>query len=137
MREFEYQPRKEKDFLIPQAVYKQAVWAVKDLPRLREKFSVLKGDAYSIGSHNLLVQAGLNGLLSDVTSNNAIELVNLSFRINAIEEAAEMLPEKYKMGVLTHITNDVLYDETFANIKTWRRWQQVFIYYCALNLKLL
>lgn len=137
MKDYDYQLRSSGGYVLPQTVFKQAVWAVKDLPRLRERYEELKGRAYVIGSHSMLLEAGVNGNLSDTTAQNAVELVNISNRIKAIEDAIPKIPLKYREGVLLHLTNDVQYDELYANIKTWRKWQQVFIYHCAANLMLI
>lgn len=137
MKDYDYQLKKDCGYLLPQTVFKQAVWAVKDLPRLKERYEQLKSSAYVIGSHSMLLEAGINSNLSDVTADNAIELVNISNRIKAIEDAIPNIPEKYREGVVLHLTNDVQYDELYANIKTWRKWQQIFIYHCAVNLMLI
>lgn len=135
MKDYDYQKRRAHEYLVPHTVYKQAVWAVKDLPRLKERLKEVQENAYYVGSHNLLLEGGTNGILSDTTANNAVELANISNRINAIENAFLMIPEKYRDGIRKHLINDMEFGDS-AHPNTWKHWQQVYIFYTAKNLQL-
>ena len=50
----DYQQKRMKEHLLPQPVYRQALWAVKDLLRLRSRLSELRIAADAVGERNLL-----------------------------------------------------------------------------------
>ena len=45
----DYQQKRMKDHVLPQPVYRQALWAVKDLLRLKSRLSELRTEAYVVG----------------------------------------------------------------------------------------
>jgi len=131
----DYQLKKEKMYLLPETVYRQALWAVKDLPRLKEKMEQLDEELGNIRSSNLNIVVSGNRLVSDTTGKAASERAVISQRIKAIEDALAHLPEIYRDGIL----EKVAYGKTFSDefhMNTWKRWQQVYIYWVAKNLLL-
>ena len=40
----EYQARKAKPFILPETVYRQALWAVKDVNRMKDELAKLSDD---------------------------------------------------------------------------------------------
>ena len=134
----DYQQKRMKDYVLPQPVYRQALWAVKDLLRLKSKLSELRRQAYSPGESNMLkpcVGYG-SGFVSDSTGNRAVEIANLSCRIDAIVSAFDSIPEKYRSGVENKLVYDIPYSDDY-HPNTWKRWQQVFLYNVAVNLHIL
>ena len=62
--------------------------------------------------------------MGDATGNKAVEIANLSWRIDAIVRAFDAIPEKYRTGIEEKLVFDIPYsDESHPN--TWKRWQQV------------
>lgn len=134
----DYQAKRLKDYVLPQPVYRQALWAVKDLERLKGRLRELKADAYALGSYDMSMPAlGYGtGRVCDVTGSKAVAIAHLSRRIDAIEDAFMTVPAKYRGGVEDKLIRDVPYDEEFASINTWKKWQQIFLYHVAHNLQI-
>ncbi len=132
------QLRREKDFLLPEPVYRQVVWTLKDLTRMKERLKELKEDAYQVGGYDMAKpSSGYKGLiLSDITANKATSIAMLSSRIEAVESGFDFLPMKYRDGIYNKLIYDVPYPDEF-HINTWRKWQQKVIFKIALNLGLL
>ena len=133
----DYQLMREKSYVLPQTVYRQALYAVKDLERLRRKLSFLKEDAGSVRSRDPKTMMSEGGFVSDLTGDRASEIVNTEAKIKAIEEAMKKVPEKYRHGLEERLVNDVPYSNFGYSINTWKKWQQIFIYHVAVNLGLL
>lgn len=77
-----------------------------------------------------------SGFVCDVTGNRAAQIANLSWRIDAIVNALNALPEKYREGIERKMVYDVPYSDDY-HPNTWKRWQQVFLYNVAVNLSIL
>ena len=133
----EWQQKKLKEYVLPKTVYYQALWAVRDLERMRETLIELNED----------VEEGLNGIAFDrkigntntismPTEKKAIRLVDLEEKIKNIENAINLMPEEYQKGVLNNVINKELYDNS-AHENTWKKWKQRFIYNVAKNLGLI
>ena len=134
----DYQQKRMKNHVLPQPVYRQALWAVKDLLRLQDRLRELRKEAYVLGERNLLQPCSGygSGYVCDVTGNRATEIANLSWRIDAIVRAFDAVPEEYRKGIEDKLVYDIPYgDEYHPN--TWKRWQQVFIYNVANNLHIM
>ncbi len=134
----DYQQKRMKDYVLPQPVYRQALWAVKDLSRLRNRLIQLRQDAYMAGSYDFTAAHSerSDSKIYDITGSKAVEIANLSRRIAAIERAFDVLPEKYRAGIEDKLVKDMPYGD-FAHPNTWKKWQQVFIYNVAVNLEIL
>ena len=134
----DYQQKRVKDYVLPQPVYRQALWAVKDLERLKQKLTELKADAYVLGGHDLTmpVLGYGTGLVCDSTGSKAVKIAVLARRIEAIEKALFAVPEKYRSGIEGKLTRNEHYDEELAHLNTWKKWQQIFLYNVAENLQI-
>ncbi len=137
MKSYEYQQRRMKSYLLPRAVYKQAVWALKDLIRLEGKLEELRQRAYYPASPDFAkVCAASLAQVRDTTGDMACQLQVLEERIEAMKTAAASLPEKYREGVVDRLVLDVPFGDRY-HLNTWQKWQQVFVYHVAVNLGLL
>lgn len=133
----DYQQKRMKSYVMPQTVYRQALWAVKDLERLRNKLAEMKQDAYVLDGFDLTMpSSGRGGRVCDVTGSKAVEIANLVRRIEAIELAFMTLPQEYRRGIEEKLVYGRPYDQ-WAHSNTWKHWQQVFLYHVAVNLQLL
>ncbi len=133
--EREYQVRRAKAFVLPETVYRQALWAAKDYNRLKEEIEFLTDNLDAIRSPSLVREVGSSPYLANVTAQKAEKLAALTGRIDKINEALEMVSEPYREGIANKIFNGIKFsDEAHAN--TWKRWQQIFLYYVAKNLEL-
>ncbi|MCR4708706.1 MAG: hypothetical protein K5653_00440 [Clostridiales bacterium] len=133
----DYQFKKENTYVLPQSVYRQALYAVKDLTRLKRKLFYLREEARSIKSLDPSETLVSGGTVSDLTGNIATEINLTETRIAAIEKAFNKLPEKYRTGVREKLVHDVPYDESAHCINTWKKWQQILIYHVACELNIL
>lgn len=133
----DYQLKKGNSYLLPQTVYRQALYAVKDLTRLKKKLLYLEYDVSGIvpGDPSAIMSNG--GSISDVTGNRASEIALTESRIKAIESAFEMVPDKYRRGLKEKIIYDVPSEKLDHSVNTWKKWQQVLLFHVAVNLKLL
>ncbi len=133
----EYQQKKMKPYLLPEAVYRQALWAVKDLPRLKAALDDAVYSEDSLPSVNFDKERVKEeqGKYMDVTGDSAVRAAMLSMRIDSIEGAFSAIPEKYRKGIKLKLTRGIVFSDTF-HINTWKKWQQIYIFYVAKNLGL-
>ena len=89
--------------------YRQAVWAARDLPRLRKKLSELDEERDTLyaadPSRERLTR---NGSVSDMTGKKAAELAQLSQRVRAMEAAFEITPDKFRRGLSGNLSPQYL-----------------------------
>lgn len=130
----EYQQKKMKSYLLPEAVYRQALWAVKDLPRMREKLMELEQSIDRL-PQIYTGQPRCSGIHADLTAARAGQMASLAMRIRIIEDSLKIVPEKYQDGILDKVAYGVPYPDLHHS-NTWKRWQQVFLYQVAVGLQL-
>ena len=132
----EYQLKKMKNYVLPETVYRQALWAVKDLNRLREELNKAIENVDNIHSPNFFNESIGTGFYSDITAKKADKLITLTNRIESIEAALFSIPEKYREGIKQKLVDGKPYGDEF-HPNTWKKWQQVYIYNVAKNLGLI
>lgn len=138
MKDYLLQKRRDRSIVLPQNVYRQALYAIKDLPRLKRKLAEVKVKAYSIPAVSLDHRTGMgNFAVSDFTGNQAIVIANLEARIGSIERAFDEVPEKYRYGIMNKLVYDIPYDTEFCCLNTWKKWQQLVVFNAAVNLHIL
>ena len=130
----EQQQKRMKSYVLPEAVYRQALWAVRDLPRMKEKLQELESVLDSLPQAYTGMPRG-GGLPADFTAKRAGEIASLSLRIHLIEDALRSIPEKYQDGMLDKLAYGVPFPDRFHG-NTWKKWQQIFIYQVAVNLQI-
>lgn len=133
----DYQLKREKSYLLPQTVYRQALYAVKDLDRMKKKLQFMEAEASGILSSDPSVIMSRGGAVSDITGNRASEMALTESRINAIESAFEEVPQKYRSGLKDKLIYDIPISRLGYSVNTWKKWQQVLLYHVAVNLKIL
>ncbi len=124
-------------FKLPEAVYRQALWATRDLPRMQEKLVELEEAADLLGAADPSRPARVRDCadISDITAKKAVELAQLTLRIRAIEDGFLAAPPKYRNGLREHLSFGTAYPENFHR-NTWKKWQQIVLYAIACNLKI-
>ena len=132
----EYQLKKMKNYVLPETVYRQALWAVKDLNRLREELNKAIENVDNIHSPNFFNESIGTGFYSDITAKKADKLITLTNRIESIEAALFSIPEKYREGIKQKLVDGKSYGDEF-HPNTWKKWQQVYISNVAKNLGLI
>lgn len=131
----DYQQKREKQYLLPQTVYRQALYAVKDLNRLRRKLVFLMEESNNVNTMDPSKIWDNNRRVADSTGFLASEIAYTEARIASIESAFMEIPEKYRDGLEDKLVYDVPFSGDF-NINTWKKWQQILIYKVAVNLRL-
>ena len=124
-----------KEHLLPEPVYRQALWAVKDLPRMKDRLRELEYMADTLPQIRIDDFRSGSGRVSDFTGIKAIEISNLSMRIRAIEDALLEVPAQYRDGILHKLAYGVPYGDQF-HANTWKKWQQVYLHQVAIKLQL-
>ena len=132
----EYQLKRMKNYVLPETVYRQALWAVKDLNRLKEELNKAVENVDNIHSPNFFNESIGSGFYSDVTAKKADKLIALTNRIESIETALFSIPERYREGIRRKLVDGKSYGDEF-HPNTWKKWQQVYIYNVAKNLELI
>ncbi len=130
----DYQLKKLKSCLLPETVYRQALWAVKDLPRMRESLLEMEQSLDCL-SQVYTGQPRGSGIHSDMTAKRAGQMANLALRIRIIEDSLKVVPVEYRDGILDKVAYGVPYPD-FRHPNTWRKWQQAFLYEVAHGLHL-
>ena len=131
----DYQLKSIKSCKLPEAVYRQALWAVKDLPRMKEKLMELEEMLDCLPSAYVDTPRKSSGTVSDQTAQLASRMANLAFRIQMIEGSLQAVPVVYRDGILGKLAYGIPYSDCF-HANTWKRWQQVYLYQVAMELHL-
>ena len=131
----EYQVKRLTSCKLPETVYRQALWAVKDLPRMKERLKELEELLDCLPAAYVGEAGSRGGAPSDQTARLAGQLAGLSLRIQRIEGSLKVIPEQYREGILGKLAYGVPYSDQF-HLNTWKRWQQVYLYQVAMELHL-
>ena len=131
----DYQLKSIKSCKLPEAVYRQALWAVKYLPRMKEKLMELEEMLDCLPSAYVDTPRKSSGTVSDQTAQLASRMANLAFRIQMIEGSLQAVPAVYRDGILGKLAYGIPYSDCF-HANTWKRWQQVYLYQVAMELHL-
>lgn len=133
----DYQQKKLRSYVLPTAVYRQALWAVRDLGRMKEKLAALELAVDQVGGAIMDgIPCSRGGQPADRTGRLGGEMANLSMRIRTIERAIFVVPEQFRSGIISYLAYHVPYSETYHR-NTWKKWQQVYLYQVAVDLMLL
>ena len=95
----DYQLKSLKSCKLPETVYRQALWAVKDLPRMKEKLMELEEMADCLPSAYVDMPRKSSSSVSDQTAQLASQMANLAFRIQTIERSLQAVPVVYRDGI--------------------------------------
>ncbi len=133
----DYQQRTLKRFLLPEAVFKQAYWAMRDMNRMKGELERLneERDVIASGGRILSNLSFSTNTISDITGNRAVKIAHLSSRILAIEAAFDEIPEEYRQGLWDKNVENLGYSGD-AHANTWKKWQQILMFHIARNLQI-
>ncbi len=133
----EWQQKRFKSICMPDAVFYQSIWAVRDLYRMEERVKEIDEDIRtgSIGSASLVGGGSRDYGRMKPTENKVMEKMRLESRIDAIRTALDGVPAQYQ----THILDNVIYQSKITSIPShiWRVWKQKFLFSVAQNLALM
>ena len=130
----EWQQTKFKNLVMPDAVYYQSIWAVRDLVRMEDELRDLEQDinTCAIQSTSIVSDGENNYTVSRPTEYKAIQKAQLQKRVEAIHDALDTVPLAYRQFILDNIIKQKAY-KCFPN-KLWRIWKQKFLFNVARNL---
>lgn len=133
----EWQQTRFKKYVLPDAVYYQSLWAVRDLERMEARIEELSDTRDAMErSGSLVKETGISyGIVRTPTENTAMEKAMLEERVRGIHTAISHIPDGYRSYVLSNIIMKNP-GKTFPN-KVWRIWKQRFLYDVAVNLSIL
>ena len=133
----EWQQTKVKDLVMPDAVYYQCIWAVRDLYRMEDRLKQIDQDikSGSVRSTSIVSESTSTYDASKPTEEIVIQRASLEHRVNAIRDALESIPLSYRQFILDNIIRQKSY-KCFPN-KLWRLWKQRFLFNVARNLSLM
>lgn len=97
MRDYQY--KKIKEYILPEAVYRQALWAARDMGRLMEKLAEARDRLGETVPSNMGYKHNRRLSRSDPTYGQAREMINLALRIEGIERALDTVPADFRKGI--------------------------------------
>lgn len=130
----EWQQTKFKEYVMPDPVYYQSLWAVRDLERMEARLEELRREKKNYGG-SFICESRSPSLLSRPTEKHALEMAVLEERINAIKDALSIVPESYRAFVLSNIILKTS-GKGYPN-KLWKVWKQRFLFQVAKNLSIM
>lgn len=113
----DYQPKKNNPYKLPQNLYGEVKYMIKDYDRLCEDYAILTD-------------------LPDEERNWA-KLCTVAAKLAAIRTALSALPEEYRGGILNNINNERSKNGYFppnADFRTYQSYKQKLIYLVAKNM---
>lgn len=130
----DYHLKHSRYYVGSQALYKENVYFIRQLPKFRS--------LYEAGIRELdLIGVKIDGMprgsgVSNPTEQKVIRLLEIEKNIDIIDAASKTIPEEYRYGVLDHVIEakhyyDSIYD--FASVQTWKKWVQKFVYEVAIR----
>jgi hypothetical protein len=133
----EWQQTKFKDYVMPEAVYYQSLWAVRDLARMESRLDEINSDILEGGKKGggVVRDGHVDYGSNRPTENKAMEKAILEERVTGIREALSLVPENYRAYILSNIVMKNP-GKTFPN-KLWKIWKQRFLYNVARNLSMM
>lgn len=131
----EWQQTRFKEFVMPDAVYYQSIWAVRDLRRMENRIREIDRDVSPSYDGSLVSDRCRDFSSKRPTEKKAMEKILLQTKIKAIQRALYQVPEAYRDCVLNNVA---FRKESFScNPKIWKIWKQRFLYNVAKNLSLM
>lgn len=131
----EWQQTKYKAYVLPNAVYYQCIWAIRDLERMEKRMTELKEEEKSAIGASIVSDRVSGFVLRRPTEEIALEKAILEERVSEIHSALETVPEDYRAFILSNI---ILKNsgKAFPN-RMWKYWKQRFVYTVAKNLSII
>lgn len=129
----EWQQTRMPEYILPNAVYYQSLWAVRDLERMERRMEELTKEADRRKSSSVLCDGPANSF-GRPTEKKALEIISLMERIGAIKRALSIVPEVYRPYVMKSIIERD--PGTRFPDKIWKIWKQRFLFQVAENLSL-
>lgn len=128
----DYQRHKNNKYQLPNAVYHQTLWIIRDYERVVEKMEAIIVESPSPADG--MPRGGSNGMGEVIRK---VEKREAYLRkTTAIEKAMDRIPEEYRKGIYENITQHKAYPQD-ADRSTYARNKSKFIYHVAEYLELI
>ena len=125
----EWQQTKLKKYVMPDTVYHQCLWTVRDLCRMEQRLSELDALEGSILCDQGQIVSQYEG-----RSREAKERQVLETRLEKIYDALQMVPPEFRYYI---IQNVVFQKPGSGYPEDWRIWKQKFLYHVAKNFSMI
>ena len=99
----EWQQTKLREYLMPNAVYYQSLWAVRDIQRMEMRINELSAEKDTVGDGQKMCETGKSYSVSKPVEKKAMEILLLQERGNAIKRALATVPKEYRRYILCKI----------------------------------
>ena len=123
----DYQPQKNNNYILPNALYRQIIWLVRDYERLKEAYLTVELHSKSYEDIPFFNAS------SKPVEHEVIRKLDIRNKIDAIESALSLIPTEYQKGIWNNIVKEKAYPLD-ASTSTYGRWKRRFIYYVAYNM---
>lgn len=131
----EWQVKKLPEYVMPNAVYYQSLWAVRDLERMESRLKELKSGGVQRFGFQVKEPGRRYGAKRSNVEANALEAAIIEERVEAINKALMDVPELYRETILDSVNQKEV--EMIYSTKLWKIWKQKFLYNVAKNLSLM
>ena len=131
----EWQQTKMTKYVLPDAVYYQSLWAVRDLQRMELRIREMDREGTTARTSGIVRDGKTVYSGESQVEKRALERAILEERISGIKTALTNVPSCYRSFILSNI---IMKDSGAAfPDKLWRLWKQRFLYDVAHNLSMI
>jgi 2'-5' RNA ligase len=113
----DYQPKKNNPYRLPQNLYNEVKYMIKDYGRLKEEYEELTAEAEE--------------------KRNWVKLCTVASKLSAIKNAFSTIPAEYRDGLIKNLENERTRDGYYplnADYRTYQNYKRKLIYFAALNM---
>ena len=126
----DYQRQRNNEYYLPNAVYKQVLWQIRDYYRMREELQRIM-DESPPPPDGMPHGSGKGQPVESIV----IRRERYADKVRAIDDALEEVPEEYRSGIWQHIVFFKPYPKD-ADRTTYWRWKAKFLFDVAEKLNL-
>jgi hypothetical protein len=120
---------------MPDAVYHQTLWAVRDLTRMENRLTEIVEADHTRRGKSIVYDHNYFVMYDSSTERLAMERVILEERIWAIRDAMDGVPEIYRNMIMDDIVSTTARKQ--GDSKVWKYWKQRFLYRVAKNMSMI
>lgn len=131
----QWQQTRFKALVMPDAVYYQSIWAVRDLSRMEERLAELEERETLVGGKSVVSDQTSNFVMHSPTEDFGMEKAVLRERVDGIHAALDAVPEEYRSVILGNLILRTSVSEYPSKI--WTYWKQKFLFLVAKNLSIM
>ncbi len=129
----DYQLKNSRYYLGSDYLYRENVYFIRQYPEYKQ---LLNAEQDNPGQSNESVKSGRIGRPTEAKAMQHISMEAVRKKMQIIQDAIATVPEAYRKGVFNHVVYQTAYCDKlyhYANINTWKRWTQKFVYEVAVR----